>query len=179
MYMPSAAVALPGGLSCATYTPILCSSIWPTKQRSLARFLLGWADIIHQKGARRLFYVSKRPLDFFFFVLLKSQEHSALFVVVFSSCLIQSCWIKNAKEWTFKINVKNTVFWKISIIQGCTWVITVAFVYRLNYHYDPSSFTVDDFWKYVIQHINCAWYNLFFLSWEIFWSHYQPPENLR
>lgn len=35
----------------------------------------------------------------------------------------KSCWSKNVKESTFKINVKNTVFWKISAVQDCTWVI--------------------------------------------------------
>lgn len=54
-------------LSFNTCTPIPCGGIWSNKQGILIRLVLGRADLIHQKGARGLFYISKRLLGYFLF----------------------------------------------------------------------------------------------------------------
>ena len=79
--LPSAAVALPDDHSAMAYTRLPCSSVWPSKQRSLVRLLLGWADIMHRKGAG--FYISVRPSALCFIF------------VIFSSYPTLGCWIKN------------------------------------------------------------------------------------
>lgn len=123
-------MALPGDLSCTVYTCVPCNSK-----------LIKWTK--------------KEVKDYFTFL----REHSNLSVedprtlsfifIVFSSCLSPACWIKNVKEWKCKIDVKNTVFWKISTVQDCIWGSHASFVYKLDHHYDPPSFTVSDLWKYL------------------------------
>lgn len=82
--MPSAPVALTDDFTPCTPKP--CRSIWPTKQRSPVRLLLGWANIMHQKGCKGLFYISKKPLDNVILgIFLSFEEPRTLcFIFVFS-----------------------------------------------------------------------------------------------